>query len=59
MGFPKIRGTFLGGPHNKDYSFLGCILGSPHFGKLPFERESKLCKGVLYRDYTGECYRAY
>ena len=35
-GFPKIRGTFFwGGPHNKDYSILGSILGSPYFGKLP------------------------
>ena len=35
LGFPKIRGTILGGPHNKEYSKLGPILGSPHFGKLP------------------------
>ena len=34
--FPKIRGTFLGGPNNKDYSILGSILGSPNFGKLPY-----------------------
>ena len=33
--FPKIRGTFLGGPHNKDYNILGSILGPPYFGKLP------------------------
>ena len=33
LGFPKFRGTFLGGPHNKDYSIL--VLGSPYFGKLP------------------------
>ena len=35
--FPKIRGTLLGGPYNKDYkdySILGSILGSPCFGKL-------------------------
>ena len=25
--FPKIRGTFLGGLNNKDYSILGSILG--------------------------------
>ena len=25
----------MGGPHNKDYSILGFILGSPYFGKLP------------------------
>ena len=34
-GFPKIRGTFLGGPYNKDYSILGSTLGSPYLGKLP------------------------
>ena len=32
--FPKIRCTFFG-PHNKDYSILGSILGSPFLGKLP------------------------
>ena len=26
--FPKIRGTMLGVPYNKDYSILGSILGS-------------------------------
>ena len=34
--FPKIRGTLLGVPQNKDYSILGSILGSPYFGKLPY-----------------------
>ena len=34
--FPKIRGYHFGGPHNKDYSILGPILGSPYFGKLPY-----------------------
>ena len=33
--FPKL-GVPFGGPHNKDYSILGSILGSPHFGKLPY-----------------------
>ena len=32
MGFPKIRGTFLGVPIHKDYSILGSILGSPYLG---------------------------
>ena len=32
----KLRGTFLGGPYNKDYNILGSILGSPYFGKLAF-----------------------
>ena len=35
-GFPKIRGTILGGPYNEDSSILGSILGSPYFGKLPY-----------------------
>ena len=26
-GFPRIRGTFLGGPNNTDYSIWGSILG--------------------------------
>ena len=34
---PKIRGPLFRGPHNKDYSILGSILGSPYFGKLPYE----------------------
>ena len=29
-------GTFFGGPHNKDFSMLGAILGSPYLGKLPY-----------------------
>ena len=36
-GFPKIRLPFLGGPHSKDYSIWGSTLGSPYFGKLPYE----------------------
>ena len=35
-GFPKIRGTILGGSDNKDYSILGSMLGSHYFGKLPY-----------------------
>ena len=31
----QIYGYYFGGPNNKDYSILGSILGSPHFGKLP------------------------
>ena len=34
--FPKIKGTFWGGPYNKGYSILGSILGSPYFGKPPY-----------------------
>ena len=25
----------MGGPHSKDYSIVGSVLESPHFGKLP------------------------
>ena len=28
-------GYHFGGPHNKDCSILGSILGYPNFGKLP------------------------
>ena len=26
----------MGRSHNEDYNVLGCILGSPYYGKLPF-----------------------
>ena len=29
------QGYLFGGPHNKDHSLLGSILGSPYFGNLP------------------------
>ena len=28
-GFPKLGGTILGGPYNKDYTILGSMLRSP------------------------------
>ena len=37
-GFPKIRGTILGGPHHKDSS----TLGSPCLGKLPYVFEKTI-----------------
>ena len=33
-GFLKL-GYHFGGPHDKDYSILGSILGFSYFGKLP------------------------
>ena len=36
LGVSQNWGYHFRGPHNKDYSILGSILGSPHFGKLPF-----------------------
>ena len=35
LGVSQNSGYLFGGPHNKDYSILGSILGSPYFGKLP------------------------
>ena len=35
MGFPKILGTFLGVPPNKDYRIFGSSFRSPYLGKLP------------------------
>ena len=43
--FPKIRDTFLGVPHNKEYIILGSTLGSPHFEKLPYVRGDLLENG--------------
>ena len=40
MGVSQNYGYHFGGPHNKDYSILGSILGSPYFGKLPYRLES-------------------
>ena len=37
MGISQNYGYHFGGPHNKDYSILGSILGSPYFGKLPHD----------------------
>ena len=35
MGVSQNQGYHFRGPHNKDYSILGSILGSPYLGKLP------------------------
>ena len=35
-GFRKFGGTILRGPHSKDYSIWGSMLGSPYLGKVPF-----------------------
>ena len=40
--FPKL-GYLFGGPHNKDYSMLGPILGSLYFGKLPHVYYAHMC----------------
>ena len=38
IGGSQNSGYDFGGPHNKDYSILGSILGSLNFGKLPYQR---------------------
>ena len=35
MVVSQNEGYQFGGPNSKDYSILGSILGSPHFGKPP------------------------
>ena len=37
-----MSGFLIGGPHNKDYSVLGSILGSPNFGKLPYNQPNQV-----------------
>ena len=37
MGVSQNWGYRFGGPHNKDYSILGSILGSPYFGKVQYK----------------------
>ena len=52
-GFPNF-GYRFGGPHNKDCSIVGSIIGSPYFGKLPpplkvpvhLSSRSKCVKGI-------------
>ena len=36
MRVSQNKGYHFGDPHNKDYSILGSILGSPYFGKPPW-----------------------
>ena len=31
----------MGGAYNKDYGILGCILGSPYLGKLPYASQTE------------------
>ena len=48
VGFLTL-GVPFGGPNNKDYSILGSILGSPYFGKLPYNEETPLF--TVYQEY--------
>ena len=46
--FPKLGVPFWG-PNNKDYSILGSILGSPYFGKLPYNRRPGMTRSLVVR----------
>ena len=52
MGISQNYGYLFGGPHNKDYSILGSILGSPYFGKLPNEARKIF---VIWGSSVGTC----
>ena len=41
MGVSQNYGYLFGGPNNKDYSIFGSILGSPYFGKLPYQEPQR------------------
>ena len=48
-GFPKLGGTFWGGPHNEDYS-ISCIYWGPLFGESHTSWHTTM--GMLY--FRGE-----
>ena len=52
-------GYLFGGPNNKDFRIWGLILGSPYFGKVPNELQSKLLKADYIGDDIGEYCRGY
>ena len=52
-GFPKIRGIFLGAPHNQDHRIWGPLLGTQIFARpkaaFPFEHIAGLQLARLLR----------
>ena len=55
-GVSQNYGYLFEGPHNKDYSILGSILGSPYFGKLPYTHiitRLKSCLRVTRQTYCS------
>ena len=55
VGFPKFE-YFFGGPHDKDWSILGSMLGSTYSGKLPYNPSFHLIFHVLFHlilHYSG------
>ena len=49
-GFPKLGVPFWG-PHTKDYTIRGSILGFPYFGKVP-DASKKLKQGQLLSEFA-------
>ena len=47
MGVSQNQGYHFRGPHNKDYSILGSILGLPYFGKLPYIEVRKVTMKII------------
>ena len=45
LRFPKVRGTILGGPYNKDDGSLGPILGPPFLGNYHVQYSLSSSKG--------------
>ena len=48
MGGSQEEGYPFRGPHNKNYSILGSILGSPKFGKLPYGSYTAVVSGLFW-----------
>ena len=56
-GFPKLG--VIGVPHNKYYSILGSILGSPHFEKLPYLRFLPGVSNTNVEGWRGRIFRTH
>ena len=53
MKFPRMRGTILGGPNNKDYSIFGVCIGVPlSLGKYHIATRSVVSSAVIRSSQT-------
>ena len=43
-------GYLFRGPYSKDYIIFGSILGSPHFGKLPYRPRNTITIGPCFTE---------
>ena len=50
MGVSQNHGYLFAGPYNMDYSILESILGSPYFGKFPYEVRGKMAPVMENRE---------